>query len=98
MYIEKELKFDAIIYDLTMHPEAFARVKRSQFLDNLFKRIKERLNKNGIVTYQVGSEFDNSTLKLVKKLTSKYFESQKYNTVFIPSFAENWIFGSARPK
>jgi spermidine synthase len=97
-YINRDLKFDAVIYDLTMHPEAFTNVDRRIYLDELFAKIKSRLNKKGIITLQVGSEFDPQTLSLVKEILSKHFIDAKYQKVFIPSFCETWIFASARVK
>ena len=95
-FIGEDLKFDAIIYDLTMHPEAFTNIDRTDYLEDLFMKIKSRLNKKGIITLQVGSEFDPETLKLVKKILNKHFVSAKYQNVFIPSFCETWVFASAR--
>ncbi len=95
---QDEKKFDAIIYDLTMHPEAFTKLPREEFLAILFDDIKKRLNRRGILTLQVGSAYDDATLQLAKKLLEERFEDVKYYTVYIPSFCENWIFASARVK
>ena len=97
-FLDEDNKFDAIVYDLTMHPEAFTRMNRVDFLNGLFMKVRSRLKKRGILTLQVGSEYDASTLKLSKNILSKHFVDQKYYTVFIPSFCENWIFASARIK
>ncbi|HET56527.1 MAG TPA: adenosylmethionine decarboxylase [Ignavibacteria bacterium] len=95
-FIESSKKFDAIVYDLTMHPEAFTKISRSLYLEDLFIKIKSRLNKKGIVTLQVGSEYDKETLKLAKRILRKHFINPKYQKIFIPSFCETWIFASAR--
>jgi spermidine synthase/S-adenosylmethionine decarboxylase proenzyme len=87
--------FDAIIYDLTMHPEAITNMGRSSFLNQIFSRIAGNLNKRGIVSMQCCSEFDMETVKLLKKVLPRYFRNISYNTVHVPSFCENWIFASA---
>ncbi|MFC2084510.1 adenosylmethionine decarboxylase [Bacteroidota bacterium] len=97
-FIQQDLKFDAIIYDLTMHPEAFTKVPRSKYLDDLFFNIKKRLNKKGILTLQVSSEYDKDTFKIVRKILSKHFADIKYENILIPSFCEHWIFASAKLK
>jgi len=97
-FIAGKNKFDVVVYDLTMHPEAFTKLPRHEFLGNLFDDIKKSLKKRGILTLQVGSAYDEVTLKLVKQLLNDRFYDVKYFTVYIPSFCENWIFASARVK
>jgi len=97
-FLETDHGFDAIIYDLTMHPEAMTRMDRTIFLKELFLKIRNNLNEGGMLTLQCCSEFDTETLKLLKRLLSKHFEDITFRKVFIPSFCENWVFGSARVK
>ncbi len=97
-FLETQHGFDAIIYDLTMHPESITSMERITFLNELFLKIKNNLNKNGIINFQCCSEFDTETLKLLKKILPKYFKKIIYKTSFIPSFCENWIFASAEVK
>jgi len=87
--------FDSIIYDLTMHPESITDMDRTDFLNQIFSKVKKNLNKGGVVSMQCCSEFDLETRKLLKKLLPKYFKKIDYQPVFIPSFCENWIFASA---
>ncbi len=44
--------FDAIIHDLTMHPEAFIDMDREAVPDNLFTKIKDGLNPSGMIPAQ----------------------------------------------
>ena len=88
-------KFDVLLYDLTMHPESFIKVDRETFLNNVFKNISRVLNKNGIATFQVGSEYDKLTLKLVQKLLNKHFKKVNYSLHFLKSYCERWVFADA---
>ncbi len=94
-FLDEKHGFDAIIYDLTMHPEAIMNVNRTAFLNQIFSRVKNNLHKNGVVSMQCCAEFDTETLKLLKKMLPKYFKNIVFRTSFIPSFCENWIFASA---
>lgn len=94
-YLETNHNFDAIIYDLTMYPEALTRTDRTRFLDEIFFKIKNSLNEGGMVTLQCCSEFDVETIKLLEKILPKYFKNINLKKSFIPSYCENWIFASA---
>ncbi len=95
-FLAKGPKFDAIISDLTMHPEAFTRMDRATYLSKLFDRIKNRLKKGGILSMQCSSAFDTETFKLVDKILNARFSEVSYKHVYIPSFCEEWIFASAK--
>lgn len=97
-FLDEKHGFDAIIYDLTMHPEAITNVDRTVFLNKIFSKIKNNLNNKGIVSMQCCAEFDTETIRLLKKLLPKYFKNIVYKTSFIPSFCENWVFASAEVK
>jgi S-adenosylmethionine decarboxylase proenzyme len=97
-FLDEKHGFDAIIYDLTMHPEAITHVDRAVFLDQIFHKIKNNLNIKGMVSMQCCAEFDMETHKLLKKMLPRYFKNIVFQTAFIPSFCENWIFASAEVK
>jgi S-adenosylmethionine decarboxylase proenzyme len=97
-FLDEKHGFDAVIYDLTMHPEAITNVDRTVFLTQIFSKIKSNLNKKGMVSMQCCAEFDTETQKLLKKILPKYFKNLVFKTAFIPSFCENWIFASAEVK
>jgi spermidine synthase len=97
-FLSEQRGFDAIIYDLTMHPEAITHVDRTVFLNQIFSKIKDNLNKKGVVSMQCCAEFDTETKKLLKKILPKYFKNITFQTTFIPSFCENWVFASAEVK
>lgn len=46
-YIKNNGEFDAVIYDLTMHPEALSKVPREGFLNNFFSDINKSMNPGG---------------------------------------------------
>ncbi|UCE71175.1 MAG: adenosylmethionine decarboxylase [Nitrospiraceae bacterium] len=94
-FLAQKHDFDAIIYDLTMHPESITDMERMDFLKQIFSRIRKSLKSGGMVSMQCCSEFDMETQTLLKKLLPRYFRHIVYKTVFIPSFCENWVFASA---
>jgi spermidine synthase len=97
-FLDTKHKFDAIIYDLTMHPEAITDMDRTEFLSQIFSKIKNNLNNNGAVSMQCCSQYDAETISLLKEILPRYFKNIIYKTVFIPSFCENWVFASAEAK
>ncbi|MFH1626156.1 MAG: adenosylmethionine decarboxylase [Pseudomonadota bacterium] len=97
-FLETNHGFDAVIYDLTMHPHAFTRVDRETFLNELFLKVKNSLNDRGMITLQCSSEFDTETYEFVRKVLPRYFTNIVFRKSFIPSFCENWIFASAEVK
>jgi spermidine synthase len=95
-YMGKNKGFDAVIYDLTMHPEAFIKIDREVYLSRLFKKIKDSLNSGGMVTLQCGPEVDHQTYKMVTRMLSKHFTDVKFVKSFIPSYCVDWYFASAK--
>lgn len=95
VFLNNGKKFDAIIYDLTMHPEAITNMGRYEFLSQIFSKIKNSLRDNGVVSMQCCSEYDDETISLLKEILPKFFKNIAYNSVFVPSFCENWVFASA---
>lgn len=95
-YLRKNKNFDAVIYDLTIHPEAFIKIEREVYLSRLFKKIKDSLNSGGMVTLQCGPEVDHHTYKMVTRILNKHFTDVKFEKSFIPSYCVNWYFASAR--
>ncbi len=91
-YLVKMKQADAIISDLTMHPESFTSLDRKTYLFRLFKKIKRKVRKGGLFTMQVGSVYDTETIELVDGMLNELFGNVKYRRVFIPSFAEEWVF------
>ena len=97
-FLETNHGFDAIIYDLTMHPESITRKERTTFINEIFSKIRNSLNEGGIVSLQCCSEYDKETLTLIKRILSKYFTNIVFKKSFIPSYCENWVFASAHTK
>jgi spermidine synthase/S-adenosylmethionine decarboxylase proenzyme len=97
-FLEKTHSFDAVIYDLTMHPESFTHAHRTVFLNKLFLKIKNSLNKNAVISLQCCSEYDKETIKILKRILPKYFKNLNFTKTFIPSFCGNWIFASGEKK
>ncbi|MEK7149879.1 MAG: methyltransferase [Patescibacteria group bacterium] len=97
-FLDKLQIYDAIIYDLTMHPEEFMNINREVFLDSLFAKIRRNLRKEGMLTLQCSSEFDADTLRVTHTVLHKYFTKVNFTKVFIPSFCAHWIFASAEAK
>ena len=97
-YISTEERFDVVVYDLTLAPESFSNIERSQFIDQVAQRIRKLLKPNGIYTMQASSVLDTPSLKMYKEILPKYFQNIQYRTAFIPSFCEEWCFLTASPK
>jgi len=95
-FLNRSPKFDAIISDLTMHPEAFTKLDRETYLGKLFDKIKMKLNKDGILSMQCSSVFDEESYKLVDKILRNRFTKISYKQIYIPSFCEEWIFATAK--
>jgi len=95
-FLARESGFDAIIYDLTMFPEALTRTERADFLNGVFSKISGSLRPGGMVTMQCCSEFDEKTKELLCEILSEHFADIVFETTFIPSFCEKWMFASAR--
>lgn len=87
-----EDSFDVILYDLTMHPEAFIKIEREKFLDNVFKNTSRLLVHKGIASFQIGSEYDLLTLRIVQRLLRKYFKKINYSLMYLRSYCERWVF------
>lgn len=98
IFLDSNNNYDAIIYDLTMDPELLTRKDKRQFLDEIYAKINNSLNKEGILSLQCCSEFDTENFKIIKEMLSKYFKEITFKTVFIPSYCEPWIFGAAKRK
>ncbi|HEC79509.1 MAG TPA: adenosylmethionine decarboxylase [candidate division WOR-3 bacterium] len=98
IFLEKVSGLDAVIYDLTMHPEALTNMHRVRFLEQLFSKIKMSLNKNGMISVQCCSAFDKVTMGLLKNILPRYFKNIKFTKTFIPSFCEYWVFATAKVK
>lgn len=97
-FLEKNHGFDAIIYDLTMHPEAITHMDRMEFFNGIFSKIKNSLKEKGMITLQCCSEFDTETLRLLKRLLPRYFKNINFKTTFVPPYCENWVFASSEVK
>lgn len=94
-FLEAEHSFDAIIYDLTMHPESITNMDRREFLDQIFLKVRKNLNNTGVVSMQCCSEFDTETISLLDEILPRYFKNITYKATYIPSFCESWVFASA---
>lgn len=93
-YLDGSHQFDAMIYDLTMHPESFIVMDREDYLNQLFMKMKEDLKSQGVVSLQCASEYDQKTTALVEKLLNRHFSSVKMDKKLIPSYGSMWMFAS----
>ncbi len=93
-FLDGSHSFEAMIYDLTMHPESFIVMDREAYLDQLFAKMKADLKSRGCVSLQCASEYDYSTIELVENLLRRHFSSVKLTKKFIPSYGGMWMFAS----
>ena len=98
LFLAEAEGLDAIIYDLTMHPEALTNTERGTFLGDIFGKVGGSLAPHGVVTMQCCSEFDNETSRLLSAILPEHFSDIEFKKSFIPSFCENWVFASARAR
>ncbi len=89
-------KYEAIFYDLSMHPEIFSVKDKKTYLTDLSGSLKKVLNNNGVLSMQCCSAYDNETLETIKTIIPQFFQNINYKEVFIPSFCEPWVFASAK--
>ncbi|MCK4773364.1 MAG: adenosylmethionine decarboxylase [Candidatus Krumholzibacteria bacterium] len=97
-FLAQDHEFDAVIYDLTMYPEALTSSDRRDFIESMFAGIARCLAPNGMITMQCCSEFDRTTQDLLTEILSLRFEDLRFEKSLVPSFCENWIFASARAR
>jgi S-adenosylmethionine decarboxylase proenzyme len=97
-YMKKHRGFDAVISDLTMHPEHLTDMKRKSFLDSMFCSAAQAMRPDGVLSMQCCSLHDKPTRKVLGKILKKYFRDIEYSDVFIPSFCERWLFAVMRKK
>lgn len=95
VFLETARDLDAVICDLTMHPEALTRSDRQAFLDRILVRTRRCLSERGMMTVQCCSEFDESTRILLEELLMRHLPYFQFESAFIPSFCETWLFGRA---
>lgn len=97
-YLGKKNQFDAIIYDLTGHPNTTVKINQQKFLEKIFFNIRNNLKADGFLSMQCGPEGDMKTLKLVEKLLKTHFVQATFTKSFIPSYCVNWVFATGRKK
>ncbi len=96
-YMKQHKKeFDAVVYDLTMHPEAMTTDERKRYLNRLFSDISKGMKKGGIITMHCCGEYDIETQKALRRILPKHFRTVEFRKEFIPSFCERWVFASAK--
>lgn len=98
VFLQGDVIFDTILYDLTMHPETSSNFQRTKYLKDLFTKIEKTMSKNGMISMQCCSEHDLYTQKLLRRILPLFFKKIKFSKIFIPSFCEWWIFAVARKK
>ncbi|NIR49353.1 adenosylmethionine decarboxylase [candidate division KSB1 bacterium] len=97
-FLENHHDFDAVIYDLTMDPELSTKKDKQQFLSEIFSQINASLKSDGLLSMQCCSEFNTIALELIRNTLSEEFTDCRFKTMFIPSYCEPWVFGTAVPK
>lgn len=88
--------YDAIVYDLTMNPEAFIAMDREDYLGDLFRKIRDSLVPGGTITLQCCSAHDETTRRFTEDVLSRFFTAPEFTVRTIPSFLSPWIFARAQ--
>jgi len=95
-FLDRDARYDAIVYDLTMNPEAFIAMDREDYLEALFVKIKKALVPEGGITLQCCSAYDEKTLRFTEDILVRHFKDAKLTKRTIPSFLSPWMFAKAR--
>lgn len=95
-FLDGSHQFDAVVYDLTMHPESYITMPWEDYLDQLFRRIKSDVKKGGMITAQCCSILDQGTFPVVQTLLKKHFTDVRFFNTYIPSYCTTWVFASCR--
>lgn len=91
-FLSRTDRYDAVIYDLTMHPEAFIDMERDLYLEDLFVKIKASLKEGGLISAQCCSSYDYETLEMTRSLLGKFFSPLIMTETYIPSYCVPWTF------
>jgi len=95
-FLEEPRNFDAVVYDLTMNPEAFTALDREDYLEGLFARIHAALVPGGILSAQCCSAYDEKTRDFSARVLGGLFVDARFTVREIPSFLSPWVFATAR--
>ncbi|MCC5856948.1 MAG: spermine synthase [Ectothiorhodospiraceae bacterium] len=91
----RDAPYSAIIYDLTMEPVREDQ-SRLAFIDEIIRRMRDRLIPGGMITMQCCSGHDKALARDVRMALARSFPYTEQRTVTVPSYWEPWIFASAR--
>lgn len=97
-YLEQEPQFDAMIYDLSCDPQLAGKRDVGEFFRELFKKVHRCLKPEGMLSIQCCSHLDHKTKSFIQSILADWFRDLTFNTVWIPSFCEPWLFATARKR
>lgn len=93
---EPDPGYDVVISDLTMHPEAFTRKERSDFMIQLFCKIASGLKHGGRLSVRGGASHDKVTHDIILNAFDGLFSGIVCDKTFIPSHCQEMNFYSAK--
>lgn len=94
-FLNDSNNFDAIIYNQSLHTEAFTNIDRQEYLNELFIKLHQKLKVGGILCTQVGSQFDKKAATMIGEILDKLFVTTSFSNTYIPSFCDIRSFASA---
>lgn len=94
-YMNENNPFDAVIYDLTGHPESLGGLEQNAFLERICSGIRRSLQPQGVIAMQCCSGQDKESVGLVSLVLEEYFHQVHFTKQYIPSYGEKWVFASA---
>jgi len=95
-FLDGNAVYDAIVYDLTMNPEAFIAMDREDYLGDLFRKIRDSLVPGGTITLQCCSAYDTGTRRFTEDVLNRFFADCEFTEKTIPSFLSPWVFARAK--
>ncbi len=90
-----EAPYSAIVYDLTMEPVRAGQT-RIAFIDDIIRRMRDRLVPGGMITMQCCSGHDRTLRGEIRRALKHRFARAEQREVIVPSYWEPWVFASAR--
>ena len=91
----REAPYSAIIYDLTMEPVRAGQT-RLEFIDEIIRRMRDRLKPDGMITMQCCSGHDPQLATEIQDALERTFRQAEQRSVTVPSYWEPWLFASAQ--
>ncbi|RFA30601.1 spermine synthase [Alkalilimnicola ehrlichii] len=94
-YLDRDQRYDAIVYDLTMQPVR-ADQTRKEFIHEILDKVASRLKPEGVFSMQCCGAEEHTLRREIRNGLETYFAQSEQRIVDVPSYLpERWVFASA---